>query len=78
MNNDELTKRQEQMKKLFRMATRKDYNDNFKRSMLELNPSISECNEVQAEPDEVRSPSGKKILLDMGRFNDDFSKTFGV
>ena len=66
------------MKKLFRMATRKDYNDNFKRSMLELNPSINECREVQQEPEVIYSSDGRKKLLDMDRFNDDFSRLFGV
>ena len=60
------------------MATRKDYNDKFKRSMLELNPSISECKEVQADPEVVYSTDGRKKLLDMDRFNDCFSREFGV
>ena len=73
---NELKRRQEQMKKLINMATRKDFSPQFKRSMLELNPS--ECKEAQQEPVEVYAADGRKKLLDMDRFNDNFSREFGV
>ena len=79
MKMNELKKRQDKMKKLFRMATRKDFSPEFKRSILDLNPSVEvECKEVQQDPEVVYSADGRKKLLDMDRFNDNFSREFGV
>ena len=72
---NELTKRQDKMKELFRMATREDFSNAFKSSVFEMRAS---CKEVQQEPAVVYAADGRKKLLDMDRFNDDFSREFGV
>jgi hypothetical protein len=71
----ELKRRQDHMKKLFRMA----YSSEFKASIFELNPSIDgKGKEVQQEPEEVFSPEGEKMLLDADRFNKNFSRELEV